>query len=116
MSLQQILEIDEEQLENMSFRYSLPYQVDSKLYVKIKKTHYQQEGAGSIMLQIIDTSASILLNEEKANSHMLEMINACISHELRNPLNSIIAQSIENSDLYQEMKEIVTFAHPNALQ
>jgi len=68
------------------------------------------------MLQVIDTSASILLSEEKANSHMLEMINACISHELRNPLNSIIAQSMENGDLYQEMKDIVAVAHPNALQ
>lgn len=31
------------------------------------------------------------------------MINACVSHELRNPLNSIIATNIENSHLYKEL-------------
>jgi signal transduction histidine kinase len=32
------------------------------------------------------------------------MINACISHELRNPLNSIIAKNFEKEALYQELK------------
>lgn len=37
---------------------------------------------------------SILYNIEKTQTQMLEMINACVSHEMRNPLNSIIAQNI----------------------
>tara|TARA_B110000285_G_C14843339_1_gene476385 strand:+ start:244 stop:420 length:177 start_codon:yes stop_codon:yes gene_type:complete len=32
------------------------------------------------------------------------MINACVSHELRNPLNSIIATNIEKKHLYMELK------------
>jgi len=35
------------------------------------------------------------------------MINACISHELRNPLNSIIAQIMWNDSLIQEIERIV---------
>ena len=36
---------------------------------------------------------------------MLSLINAFVSHELRNPLNSIKAQNIEKSYLYQSIKE-----------
>ena len=43
------------------------------------------------MLQFIDISKSILYDMEKAHNAVLAMINACVSHEMRNPLNSIIA-------------------------
>ena len=33
------------------------------------------------------------------------MINACVSHEMRNPLNSIIAQNIEKKHLYLKIEE-----------
>ena len=32
------------------------------------------------------------------------MINACVSHEMRNPLNSIIALNIEKNELYKELE------------
>jgi signal transduction histidine kinase len=35
------------------------------------------------------------------------MINACVSHEMRNPLNSIIALNIEKRGVYLEMEELV---------
>ena len=52
------------------------------------------------MLQFIDISKSILYDNQKAQNHALEMINACVSHEMRNPLNSIVAHNIENKHLY----------------
>ena len=33
------------------------------------------------------------------------MINACVSHELRNPLNAIIAINIERRILFEELKK-----------
>ena len=33
------------------------------------------------------------------------MINACVSHELRNPLNAIIAINIEKDILYKELEK-----------
>ena len=38
---------------------------------------------------------------------MLKIINATVSHELRNPLNSLIAQNIEKQYLYQNMENII---------
>jgi signal transduction histidine kinase len=58
-------------------------------------------------MQIIDMTASILYDQEHAQSSFLSLINACVSHELRNPLNSIMAQNIEKVNLYAELSHII---------
>lgn len=60
-----------------------------------------------VMFQFIDISKTILYDMEKANNAVLGMINACVSHEMRNPLNSIIAQNIEKTVIYQEMDQLI---------
>jgi signal transduction histidine kinase len=45
-----------------------------------------------------------LFVEQKAKTQFTQMINATVSHELRNPLNSIIAKNLEKEKLYEEMK------------
>ena len=52
------------------------------------------------MIQIIDISKTILYDLGKSHNTVLSMINACVSHEMRNPLNSIIAQNIEKKELH----------------
>ena len=59
------------------------------------------------MLQIIDISSSILYDKEKAQNTFLALINACVYHELRNPLNSIIAQNIEKQHLVERIDQIL---------
>ena len=46
-------------------------------------------------MQIIDISKSVNLDEKILENQMLEIINATTSHELRNPLGSILAQNIK---------------------
>jgi len=41
------------------------------------------------MLQITDISSLILYNIAKGEKKLLTLINATVSHEMRNPLNSI---------------------------
>jgi signal transduction histidine kinase len=43
------------------------------------------------LIQVIDISGNILYQQEKVQNSMLALINAFVSHELRNPLNSIKA-------------------------
>ena len=38
----------------------------------------------------VDVSNNILYNNEKMKKVFVEMINAAVSHELRNPLNALI--------------------------
>ena len=53
------------------------------------------------MLQITDISTSVTLNKKIIENKMLEVINATTSHELRNPLNSLITQNIKKAALYE---------------
>lgn len=43
-----------------------------------------------IMLAFVDISQKILYDTSKAQTELLSLINSTISHEMRNPLNSII--------------------------
>jgi len=70
-------------------------------------TKYTKDGKVHTMFQIINHSASILYDEQIAENKLLGMINACISHELRNPLNSIIAQNMEKEGLYTEIQAYI---------
>jgi signal transduction histidine kinase len=56
-----------------------------------------------IMLQIVDISDSIIGQQQKNKIDQLELLNACVSHELRNPLNSIKARNMEKSYLYNRV-------------
>lgn len=69
---------------------------------------FERKGDEKIMLQFIDISQSILYDMEKAQNQVLSMINACVSHEMRNPLNSIIAQNMESKHVCEEIKDLVT--------
>ena len=42
------------------------------------------------MLCMTDVSQLMLYDSQKAESELLTLINSTISHEMRNPLNSII--------------------------
>jgi len=58
----------------------------------------------------------ILYNEYKIKNQFTDLINACVSHELRNPLNAIIAKNIEKAALYNELVEILeTCSHNHKL-
>ena len=44
-----------------------------------------------------------MLDKQKTHSKLLTVINATVSHELRNPLNSIIALNMEKDELYNSL-------------
>jgi len=44
-----------------------------------------------------------LLEKQKTDNKLLDIINASVSHEIRNPLNSIIAQNMQNERLLAEV-------------
>jgi signal transduction histidine kinase len=54
-------------------------------------------------LQIIDVNDKILYNEAKAEKRFLTLINAAISHELRNPLNSLMGQIMKMKQFYYKL-------------
>ena len=58
------------------------------------------------MLQIIDISSSILYDKSKTQNQFLSIINATVSHEMRNPMNSIKAENTLKKELIKRLKEL----------
>lgn len=56
---------------------------------QVKVLEDQEE---KVMLCFTDISQKILYDTSKAEGELLTLINSTISHEMRNPLNSIINQ------------------------
>ena len=59
------------------------------------------------LIQIVDISDKILYYNIKAEHSFLEMINAAVSHELRNPLNSLIGQVSAMKDFFKNFRAIL---------
>ena len=64
------------------------------------------------MFQIIDISGKFLYNQERAKNDLLSIINASVSHELRNPLNSMNAQNELEAYLIEKLQEIAERTAP----
>ena len=60
-------------------------------YIKVKITKHYRNGQVLVMLSFIDCSISVLYDQERNHNELLMLVNATVSHELRNPLNSLIA-------------------------
>ena len=54
--------------------------------------NYNDDHRNRWILQIFDVSHKLLYDDIKAEYDFHSMINATVSHELRNPLNSMICQ------------------------
>ena len=80
----------------MIFESQLPNTSTFK-FVQIKMTEFKKESEDGqpeqiqTLLQIIDVSHEILFNEVKAEKECLKLINVAVSHDLRNPLSSMIS-------------------------
>jgi len=76
-------------------------------YVHFKKRIYYMQNVEKILFQVVDVSKSLLYNKVQAQTEFLSLINATVSHEMRNPLNSILNQNLNLHNILKEMKTIV---------
>jgi len=58
-------------------------------FVRVRKQIYQRKGATLCMIQIADISKSIMIDQITTEKQLYEVINTTVSHEMRNPINSI---------------------------
>lgn len=60
-----------------------------KKYVQIHKQKVETNFSKHEVLQLIDVSSKILYEMANGEKRLLSLINATVSHEMRNPTNSI---------------------------
>ena len=74
------------------------------MHLKIKEFKISEKSKKRTLIQIIDMSDKILYNEAKAEKNFATLMNGAVSHELRNPLSSLVA-GIELMNSYLENLE-----------
>lgn len=64
--------------------------------MKIRHQNIKHEKMGKMqeMIQISDVSSKMMYDFAQADKKLLSLMNATVSHEMRNPTNSIYCQSI----------------------
>jgi signal transduction histidine kinase len=65
------------------------------------------EGKVKFTLQFVDISSKIFYDDLKAQEEFTSLINSTISHEMRNPLNSIISESRVQDQNIRDLKVFV---------
>jgi len=70
------------------------------------RVYDRQSNNYKIMLCFTDISQKILYDTSKAEGELLSLINSTISHEMRNPLNSIINQCTIMESLLYNLKRL----------
>ncbi len=78
-----------------------------KKYLRFEFTTLTLQGQERELLKIVDVSDTMLNSQFKQQNEMLSIINATVSHELRNPLNSIIGQNVNKEGLLGELAGLI---------
>lgn len=55
----------------------------------------------------MDVSNQIMFNRANGEKKLLALINATVSHEMRNPLNSIYSQNLKQNQISENFKELI---------
>ena len=63
-------------------------------YIQIKRQIFKSNIKRYQQLQLIDISDQIMMKMAQGEKKLLALINATVSHEMRNPINSIQSQTI----------------------
>lgn len=93
--MQDMLERDDQWLDNNVFQLNLQLSVtDWPIfnYVQIRRQHINTFFAKKKVLQFIDISQKVMYDKAMAERKLMSIINATVSHEMRNPINSIRIQ------------------------
>lgn len=59
------------------------------------------------VIQIVDISERVIVNAMKKEKILLTLINATVSHELRNPLQALIGQTLVIEDLFELFQSMI---------
>ena len=64
------------------------------MYVQIKRQQYESKDEKHVLLQIIDISSDVMYDVTKAEKRLMALMNATVSHDMRNPTNAIHCQNL----------------------
>ena len=103
-----IFDFLEEKVEKMELKtFQLMDQSSEYKFYQVKPVNSQSLMNDFKVIQIIDVTAQVLYDNTNAEVKLLQLINACVSHEMRNPLNAIHCQNIYNDEINNKIEKVL---------
>ena len=59
------------------------------------------------MLKFSDVTMSIQFDLSLGEKRLLELVNACVSHEMRNPINAILGMNVQLKELIPQLFRLI---------
>ena len=94
-------------IKTLSKREATP-QREAEIPFLMTDNNLAQDEFGKVLCQIVDVSHKMLYTDVKAEQKFLTLINATVSHELRNPLNSLIGQTVMLDFFMDQIRELTS--------
>ena len=114
--MQDILDLPLAELEGACFEidgsrlfesHQIEESANNNSFYQIKNKIYEKNGVERTMVQLVNVSQSILVEQVNAENQFLAITNATVSHELRNPLQSISCQTLKVDLCLKELLMII---------
>ena len=80
---------------------------NSERYVQIKRQKFKSDTKDYDMLKIVDVSMDVLYERSQGEKKLLTVINATVSHEMRNPINSINTLNIKQQETNEKLRLLI---------
>lgn len=110
-SLEDLFNLPEDQIKFNIYEVINPTSIsqnqDKFKYVQIHRQEIKTRLSKHLAVQMIDVSQKILYEMANGEKRLFSLINATVSHEMRNPANSIQAQVQEQKVLNEKLKDTV---------
>lgn len=96
-SLKKILQLSKSDLDNAYFtvndsrsKHALSSgHLEDLSYYKIQVKSFQRGSSKAAVVVISDHTSQVHFYQTKRRKELFQMVNACVSHEMKNPINSI---------------------------
>ena len=83
------------------------FQLEANKFVRVENNELKIDEKKYSILQVVDVSSNIMYEKEKGEKNLLSLINATVSHEMRNPLNAIVSQNMLQTQVNSRLREII---------
>jgi signal transduction histidine kinase len=80
---------------------------NNERYVQIKRQKFKSDTKDYDMLKIVDVSMDVLYERSQGEKKLLTVINATVSHEMRNPINSINTLNIKQQEINDKLSLLI---------
>ena len=88
--------------------FSVMTRTNSKQFISVKVSSLQLNHSNFKVINILDQTVSIQFDKSKGEKKILQLINACFSHQLRNPINSLLVANLKFRNDCLQLRHLMT--------